>query len=80
MIISVCIAIPSASITYAKANSLNVKNNTIYQYTYQQSISNDTLKVIGKLGSFMFFCTKDNNIKYVKSIDKMDHIELFEKK
>ncbi|MBK9049328.1 MAG: hypothetical protein IPL74_22510 [Bacteroidetes bacterium] len=31
-IISVCIAIPSASITYAKANSINVKNNDISIY------------------------------------------------
>ncbi|MBA2612411.1 MAG: hypothetical protein H0U95_10595 [Bacteroidetes bacterium] len=80
MIISLCIAIPTASITFAKSNSLNVKHNLKYQYTFQKDISGDTLKVIGKLGDYIFLSTIDNKIKYAKSLDKMTYFEIFEKK
>lgn len=80
MVISLFILMPSLSVSFAKVSSWKVKNNEKYHYTIQQDISKDTLKILGKLGPYMFFATKDNQRKYIKSMDKIEQLEIFEKK
>ncbi len=57
--------IMASVVTGSKQRSYKVRDNICYDYTLDASVTNQRLKILGKLGDYFILTTLDNKIKYV---------------
>ncbi len=64
------------SVINSKVRGVRIRDARCYDYTIDTSISNERLKVLGKLGDYMILTTVNNDTKYIVPLGNKNAFEI----